>query len=367
MRWTPFPTIGFAAALIGALCSPATAQQAASANAMTSPASIADTAPSSRLINLDVVVVNSSGQVTPGLQQQDFMILDDNHPSSVSAFHVAEASPTAADPPAEIVLVLDELNTSYRHMTIARQEVEKFLNQYSGPMPWPVSIVFFSDTGTKGTTPTRDAKRVIADLKANPAPLPNANRAQGIYGAVDRYNLSLRTVGQLSDFEGKHPGRKLVIWIGPGWISLANSRVDLSVKDQQNFFRTIVSLSDAVRQARITLYNVDPAGSGSVRRDYYKGFVKPVTAARQIKGGELALQVLAEQSGGLVLNSTNDLAAEIATCAADANSFYTLSFDSAVGDGPDDYHTLAVKVDKPGYNARARAGYYAQPAPATGH
>lgn len=243
--------------------------------------------------------------------------------------------------------------------------MEKFLSQYSGPLPWPVSLVFFADKGTSGTTPSRDAKKVIADLKANPQPLRNANRAQGIFGAVDRYNLSLRTVGQLAEFEAEHPGRKLVIWIGPGWLFLSNSRVDLSIKDQQNLFRTIVSLSDSLRQARITLYNVDPAGSGSVRRDYYKGFVKPVTAAKQIKGGELGLQVLAEQSGGLVLNSTNDLAAEIATCAADASSFYTFTFEGAVGDGPDDYHTLAVKVNKPGFTTRTRAGYYAQPAPAT--
>ncbi len=364
MRWTSFSTIRLAAALTGALCCfPATAQQSAPASAMASP-SIAATTPSGRLINLDVVVNNQSGQVTPGLQQQDFTILDDNHPLKVSTFHAAESSPTAADAPAEVVLLLDEVNSSYRHMTIARQEVEKFLSQYSGPLPWPVSIVFFSEKGTSGTTPSRDAKKVIADLKANPAPLPNANRAQGIFGAIDRYNLSLRTVGQLADFEGKRPGRKLVIWIGPGWLFLSNSRVDLSIKDQQNLFRTTVSLSDSLRQARITLYNVDPAGSGSVRRDYYKGFVKPVTAAKQVKGGELALQVLAEQTGGLVLNSGNDLAAEIATCAADANSFYTFSFEAAVGDGPDDYHALSVTVDKPGLNPRTRAGYYAQPAPA---
>ena len=158
-----------------------------------------------------------------------------------------------------------------------------------------------------------------------------------------------------------------MIWIGPGWLSLANSRIDLSIKDQQNLFRSIVSLSDSLRQARITVYNVDPAGSGSVRRDYYKGFLKPVTAAKQIKGGELALQVLAEQSGGLVLNSTNDVAGEITTCAADANSFYTLSFEGAVGDGADDYHALDVKIDKPGFSTRTRAGYYAQPAPVKAH
>ncbi len=91
-----------------------------------------------------------------------------------------------------------------------------------------------------------------------------------------------------------------------GWLFLANSRVYLSIKDQQNLFLTIVSLSDSLRHARITLYNVDPAGSGSVRRDYYKSFVKPVTAAKQIKAASWPL--LSARSKAEVGLSANDLA-----------------------------------------------------------
>jgi hypothetical protein len=45
----------------------------------------------------------------------------------------------------------------------------------------------------------------------------------------------------------------------------------------------------------------------------------------------------------------------------DAKSFYVLSFDAAAGDGPNDYHALDLKIDKPGIMARTRTGYYAQP------
>ena len=77
--------------------------------------------------------------------------------------------------------------------------------------------------------------------------------------------------------------------------------------------------------------------------------------------GNLALQVLAAQSGGRVLNSNNDVAGEIAACVADANAFYVLSFNGLPGDGPNDYHALEIKIDKPGLKARTRSGYYAQP------
>jgi hypothetical protein len=83
--------------------------------------------------------------------------------------------------------------------------------------------------------------------------------------------------------------------------------------------------------------------------------------AGQVQFGNLGLQVLAVQSGGRVLNSSNDVSSEIAACIADANAFYVLSFDSLPGDGPDEYHALEIKIDRPGVAARTRSGYYAQP------
>jgi hypothetical protein len=114
----------------------------------------------------------------------------------------------------------------------------------------------------------------------------------------------------------------------------------------------------------MTLYNVDPLGvadAGALRTFYYKEFLKAVRTPNQVSLGNLGLQVLATQSGGLVLNSSNSLADEIVRCVADANAFYVLSFEGLPGDGPDDYHAIDAKVDRPGVVARTRAGYYAQP------
>jgi hypothetical protein len=93
----------------------------------------------------------------------------------------------------------------------------------------------------------------------------------------------------------------------------------------------------------------------------YMQFSKGVKSVRQAEYGHLALQVLAYQSGGRVFNSGNDLAGEIAKCVGDANAFYVLTFHGLAGDGPDEYHALEIKLDKPGLAARTRSGYYAQP------
>jgi hypothetical protein len=89
--------------------------------------------------------------------------------------------------------------------------------------------------------------------------------------------------------------------------------------------------------------------------------VKGVKKVQQAGVPNLSLKVLAVQSGGVVLPPTNDMAGSIQECLQDAGAFYTLSFEPAPADGPDQYHELKVRVDKPGLTARTRTGYYDQP------
>jgi hypothetical protein len=77
--------------------------------------------------------------------------------------------------------------------------------------------------------------------------------------------------------------------------------------------------------------------------------------------GNLALQVFALQSGGRVLNASNDVTAQIALAASDAACFYTLKINSPPSERPNEYRAISVSVDKPGLKARTRTGYYAQP------
>jgi VWFA-related protein len=207
---------------------------------------------------------------------------------------------------------------------------------------------------------------VLADLNQKQLGLRTIGKSQGFNGGLERMQLSLNTLRKLADFEATLPGRKLVVWISPGWPFLVSGldRELTSQRQRQQFFTSIVALSDGLRRARITLFNIDPLGTmnaGTLGTSDYKQFIKPVKKAEQADNGNLALQVLATQSGGRVLNSSNDLEGEIATCVADASSFYVLTFEGLAGDGPNEYHALDIKIDKPGVTARTRSGYYAQP------
>jgi VWFA-related protein len=343
--------------LLGCFCFPAFSERGAGGG---QPGVAAN-----RTITLDVRVSDKSGQPILGLQQEDFTLLDNKQPQKIVSFQVAEAATATGEAPAEVILLVDEVNASFRTVAIEREQIQNFLKQNGGKLSRPVLIVFFSDKETTmSDAASRDGNSLSAGLDQNRNGLRTSGRSQGFYGAMDRLQLSLRTLGQLADHEATRPGRKLVVWISPGWALLSGPNMDLSRKNQEQIFRSIVTLSDQLRRAHITLYNVDPLGladAGGLRTSYYKEFLKGVRTPNQAQFGNVGLQVLASQSGGLVLNSSNSLTDEIAKCVADVNAYYVLSFEGLPGDGPDDYHTLEIKVDRPGVTARTRAGYYAQP------
>jgi VWFA-related protein len=318
-----------------------------------------------RQITLDVVVTDKSGAPVPGLHQEDFTVLDNKQPQKILSFRAVSGRPAADDPATEIILVLDQVNIPYTRMATERDEIEKFLRRDGGALSRPTSMIFLSDAAaTMADTPSHDGNALVALMNQNLAGLRVIGKSQGVYGAEERLQLSMKAMQNLTNYEASRPGRKLVVWLSPGWPFLSGPGINLSPKQEQQVFNTIVALSDGLRKARMTIYAVDPLGvlgSGILQSQHYKEFVKGVKLPRQAQFGNVGLQVLAEQSGGRILNSSNDVAAEIATCVADADAYYVLSLDSPAGDGPNEYHALDIKIDKPGVTVRTRSGYYAQP------
>jgi VWFA-related protein len=317
-----------------------------------------------RKINLDVVVTDRTGKVIPGLQQQDFSVFDNTHPSNILSFRAVDGIAQAADP-VEVILVIDQVNTGFDRVAFERDEIKKFLTRNGGKLAYPVSLVFFSDLGTQiENAPSRDGNGLATALDQKPNALRTIRRSQGYYGAEDRLQLSLKTLSLLATAESAKPGRKIVIWISPGWPMLTGPRIQLSSNDAKEIFNSIVQISTVLRQAEITLYSVDPLGladSGGVRTTYYEEFLKGVTGPNRVDIADLALQVIATQTGGLVTYGSNSVVTGLDHSIADLNAYYVLSIGAAPADKANDYHGLAVNVAKPGLTVRTRTGYYAQP------
>ena len=109
----------------------------------------------------------------------------------------------------------------------------------------------------------------------------------------------------------------------------------LSSKDTQQIFNSIVSASTELLVGphhSLERYQLFPWNAGGTRISYYENFLKGVTAPSRALPGDMGVQVFSTQSGGRVLNASNDLTTAIANCTADANAYYVLSFDSLPAD-----------------------------------
>jgi len=311
-----------------------------------------------RRITLDVVVTDRSGKPVRGLQQQDFTLLDNKKPQTILSFREAGGRDKNADPPLQAIVVIDAINDGYRNVASEREQLKRFLRQGGGELPLPMSLISFPDKSKAQPLTTRDGNALADTLNSNNPGIRSFTNSQGIYGAEERDQISVRTLEQLVAYEAQQPGRKLLIWLGVGWPLLSAEGNGMPGRDSAALFHNVVWLSTKLREGRITLYNVDPGLSGAY---YYEQFLKGVGSAKIVQDGNLGLQVLAIQSGGLVLNRSNDMGDSMASCLEDAKAYYTLTFDSAAAGHADEYHSLQVKIDKPRLTAHTRTGYYAQP------
>jgi VWFA-related protein len=317
---------------------------------------------------LDVMVTDGAGQPVAGLQQQDFTLLDNRKPQPILSFRAVDGTTgdgTAADPPVQVILLIDMANNLLHNVAYERYQIDKFLKQNGGKLVQPVTLMVLSDQGVQAQPqPSRDGNGVAGGLDRIENSIHTIPVAGG-YDAIERMELSLKALRQIVEVEGQRPGKKLLIWIGPGWPMLENPGYVASDKDRRGQFNAIVELTQQLRESRVTLYSInaiDPGSPAQMRSDYYKNFLKGVTSAKQVDSGALSVPVFAVHSGGRVFQSSGDLITLLNGCVAEAKAYYTLGFDPPAADHVDEYHELAVKVDKPGTTAHTNTSYYAQPA-----
>jgi VWFA-related protein len=316
--------------------------------------------PASPGIVLDVVVTAKSGVPESGLQQQDFTLLDNKVPQPLTQFQAVDGRLA----PIEMLLVIDAVNASYENIAYERDQLDKFLRADNGRLAHQASLVILTDTGVQvQEAASSDGNAMSALLEKDLIALRTLRRSAGFYGAAERFELSVNALRDLIKRAAPQSGRTIMVWISPGWPLLSGPNVQLDGKEREHLFSEIVALSTALRQSRITLYSVDPLGTADIgtRTFYWQDFVKGVTTPNQVQVGNLALPVLATQSGGAALNSSNDITAQLQKCMADLGSYYQMAFQPSAGAQPREYHHLEVHIAKPGLSARTLQGYYSQP------
>jgi VWFA-related protein len=309
---------------------------------------------------LDIVVTDKAGKPVSGLNAEDFTIQDNNIPGKILSFHAIE-DPMQKTAPVQAILVLDAVNREHSIVDSERVQIQTFLRRNGGRLPLPVSVLLFTDAGLKVLAkPSLDGDAMAAQIEKASTGFRMITAAGGAYGAYELFDRGTDALKALIAAETGKPGRKLIIWIGPGWPQLDRAEFGTSAKGQQNLFELIVRMSSDLREAHIAVYDVSE-GLPDEYTFIYQYFLKGVKSPQKANFANLSVKVLATESGGRAFSPSNDLASDLATCIQDAAPYYTLSFDPPHADKQNEYHDLKIQIARPGLTARTSTGYCNQP------
>jgi len=316
------------------------------------------------ILKLDVVVTGKSGAPIAGLSEQQFALLDDGQPQKPLTFAAYDNVKSFPDPPASLIFVLDGLNMDAFQLASAERALKSFLLRNGGHLDQPASIYRLAHKGLLvSQSPSMNGPDVVRQIE-NDAVLRVVQSAPQLPDWVPscmkfgtQNSGSLDWLGAIVLEQRRIPGRKVVIWIGPGWPAVApeecaNSRLFI------NSFDLLTEYSTRMREARIALYNVNPWADANPGFDYrlYMGGV----TRRSINPVNFTLQVLAANSGGEA-PATERLEQAFERIAGLASAFYTLTFDPRPTINVDEYHAIQVKVNVPAATASTWTGYYDEP------
>ncbi|HXS76619.1 MAG TPA: VWA domain-containing protein [Terracidiphilus sp.] len=307
-------------------------------------------------VHLDVVVADATGTPISRLLPGDFTIFDDGKPRQISAFAGFDGVNAKPDIPTQMIIVIDSVNNGFVEMGYARHGLESFLRENGGRLGQPTSIAQLVSSGMRMLwEPTLDGNALADEVGA----LSGTVKPRGL----DALHVSLNGLFTIAKKEALKPGRKLLVWLGPGWptpVPPQSALTEVDLRNQRTYYTVAIQLARLLHDGRVTLYGGYTAG------DFYmRDFLKPLRKISDVDARILRLNVLAIKSGGKgelpETNRDRALTEALDHVAAEAKSFYEISFNAPKAQLADGFHELRVTVNRPNLTARTISAYYDQP------
>jgi len=260
----------------------------------------------SALVNLDVLVTDQDGRVLAGLKRENFRVLDDGKPQSVTHFE-----PTSA--PITIAMLMEYSGSAYNYYANkASSWGSNFLN-YLDPLDW-VALVTYDIKPTVKLDFTRNKAEMQQTLNTLSYPqFRDANMYDAIMDTLDRLD--------------RVKGKKAILLISTGANTLSAATLDDTL--------------NRIKQSDVTIFSV-----GLAESEY-----------QRIPGGQSIsylqaknqLQTFAKLSGGTAWfpRFEGEMPDIFKGVAAFLRSQYSIGFspENLVQDGK--YHKLKVEIVQP--------------------
>ncbi|MCU0247266.1 MAG: VWA domain-containing protein, partial [Bryobacter sp.] len=358
---------------------------------------------SANLVVVTVFVRDKNGQPVANLSKNDFTVLENGKPQTVSVFSfekldqpetvsagaiaaepVAPAAPAAASAaPVRyrdkrlIVLYFDWTSLPPADQVRAKESAEEFVNKQMGPND-VVALVSFASTLKIDQDFTADREALLSVIKryqsgvmselSNEGDLEDADTSEDAAFTADDTEFNIfntdRKLSALEDMARRLaalPEKKALVYFSSG--------VDRTGTENESQLRSTIN---AAVRANVSFYPVDvrgltadaPGGNASARGGRGTGLFSGQTQTRQRTQAmqrQETLTALAADTGGKALIDENDLAAGIRQVQQDLQSYYVLGYYSSDDRRDGQYRRIDVKLN-PNVQAKLdfRKGYFAE-------
>ncbi|MEO5923761.1 MAG: VWA domain-containing protein [Bryobacteraceae bacterium] len=330
---------------------------------------------STRLVQVDVVVKAKDAPVE-GLTKDDFEVRDSGKPQKIEVFSVrAITTPVTVqplpkgvvsnrpiargpEPVSATVVLIDSQNTAPEDQGFARLQALKYLDRakrnesiavYSLDTTLHVLQEFTDDQAllrkaingfhmTQSLNMQDAQGGLLSGLTGNGA---NAMRAANFQRQADINTSAFTSIAlHLTGL----PGRKKFIWITaapPLTFTQDNERNGSTMTEFTNLSAQIYKPMKLMNDANVAIYPIDPRGVLVSRTD----------------PGITTMIRLAEMTGGKAYYGDNDLTIGIEEAFNDTDLTYTLGFYPTEQGIDGSIHSITVKVNRSGADARYRKSY----------
>jgi VWFA-related protein len=333
----------------------------------------------SRLVVLDVVVLDKKGTPVTNLDRSQFSVTEDNAPQQVRNFDApaSHAMPAKAMVHSSVdlanigaapvnILVLDQLNTSWETRTYGILQMEHFLKGQPEVLAVPTMLMSIEDGKP---VMLKDFTQIRSDLIASvhtvhPSLPAQLQRNGSGNTTIEMFEQTLGTLLQIAESVRGTPGRKNIIWVGTGYPSIDMTQLEFD--DRDKIMTLIRRVTNQMMAARVCLYLVDPNGvqtsvhdTGAADGD--GGFAATLASTSGPFEGELDFASIVRETGGRVFANRNDVDTVLRESIAQSNNYYTLAYIpnmDRVEDGS--YRHARVTVKDASLQVITRDGYFTE-------
>lgn len=314
-----------------------------------------------RRVVVDVVVTDSHGAPKRGLSQQDFSVEEDGKPQRILSFDPHENDKWTGLLPANVppntfinlprqpergplyVLLYDMVNTGdpspvgadYSTNMFARQQLVKFVE--NRPQGSRFAMLAISDGLhlIQGFTSDKQLLLTALDPNGKTPHMPKVFLYSANYNLGDPYYY-LAVMKDIAQYLEGLPGRKNLIWV--------SSRFPFAVfadEGEPQLVEDFRKELTALAADQIAIYPIDAGG------------------VHRFGEQDLALDEVADETGGHAFHGNNDLAGTLDKAVDDGEAYYTLSYSSTNKDYNGKLRHIEVKLAEEGYHLAYRRQYYA--------